>query len=227
MVRRGEAADRRREPQWAAAGVGDRAPLRHIDVAVVHLAPRMSAERVSTADNCRRCWLCRSRKRWVAIAMPVISTCSEARGNLIKILWHDGIGMSLYAKRLEKGRFIWPSPIVPSGRSARDGPTLHLFWSQRRASRSMLPLMELPNSARHAPTPSAAPDAPPGADLVGSRPHFCAGPALRMEGAGDTRGVRWRAPTLDLKNTHPRKTWTAGVCRSIGRGKRAHDSGSG
>ena len=33
-----------------------------------------------------------------------------ARGDLIKILWHDGIGMSLYAKRLEKNRFIWPSP---------------------------------------------------------------------------------------------------------------------
>jgi transposase len=32
------------------------------------------------------------------------------RGQLIKILWHDGIGMSLYAKRLEHGRFIWPSP---------------------------------------------------------------------------------------------------------------------
>jgi len=32
-----------------------------------------------------------------------------ARGNLIKILWHDGLGMSLYTKRLERGRFIWPS----------------------------------------------------------------------------------------------------------------------
>ncbi len=29
-------------------------------------------------------------------------------GSLIKIVWHDGIGMSLYAKRLEKGRFVWP-----------------------------------------------------------------------------------------------------------------------
>ena len=30
-------------------------------------------------------------------------------GSLIKIVWHDGIGMSLYAKRLERGRFVWPS----------------------------------------------------------------------------------------------------------------------
>jgi transposase len=29
-------------------------------------------------------------------------------GSLIKIVWHDGIGMSLFAKRLEKGRFVWP-----------------------------------------------------------------------------------------------------------------------
>ena len=32
------------------------------------------------------------------------------QGGLLKILWHDGLGMSLYAKRLERGRFIWPSP---------------------------------------------------------------------------------------------------------------------
>jgi transposase len=32
------------------------------------------------------------------------------RCNLIKVLWHDGLGMSLYAKRLERGGFIWPSP---------------------------------------------------------------------------------------------------------------------
>jgi transposase len=30
------------------------------------------------------------------------------RGDLV-ILWHDGIGLSLYAKRLDKGRFVWPS----------------------------------------------------------------------------------------------------------------------
>jgi transposase len=31
-------------------------------------------------------------------------------GSLVKIIWHDELGMSLYAKRLEKGRFIWPAP---------------------------------------------------------------------------------------------------------------------
>jgi transposase len=36
-----------------------------------------------------------------------------ARGDLIKILWHDGLGLSLYAKRLERGRFVWPT--VASG----------------------------------------------------------------------------------------------------------------
>ena len=30
-------------------------------------------------------------------------------GSLVKIIWHDGIGVSLYAKRLERGCFVWPS----------------------------------------------------------------------------------------------------------------------
>jgi transposase len=34
----------------------------------------------------------------------------DAKGGLIKIIWHDGIGMSLSSKRLESGRFIGPSP---------------------------------------------------------------------------------------------------------------------
>ena len=29
------------------------------------------------------------------------------RGDLAKILWHDGVGLSLYAKRLDRGKFIW------------------------------------------------------------------------------------------------------------------------
>lgn len=30
------------------------------------------------------------------------------RGDLIKLLWYDGDGLCLFAKRLERGRFIWP-----------------------------------------------------------------------------------------------------------------------
>jgi transposase len=30
------------------------------------------------------------------------------RGDTIKVLWHDGIGMCLFIKRLERGQFIWP-----------------------------------------------------------------------------------------------------------------------
>ena len=32
------------------------------------------------------------------------------RGDLIKVLWHDGQGLCLFSKRLERGRFLWPSP---------------------------------------------------------------------------------------------------------------------
>ena len=31
------------------------------------------------------------------------------RGNLLKVIWHDGQGACLFTKKLERGRFIWPS----------------------------------------------------------------------------------------------------------------------
>ena len=30
------------------------------------------------------------------------------RGDLVKLLWFDGDGVCLFAKRLERGRFVWP-----------------------------------------------------------------------------------------------------------------------
>jgi transposase len=38
------------------------------------------------------------------------------RGDLIKLLWFDGDGLCLFAKRLERGRFVWPK--VDKGRIA-------------------------------------------------------------------------------------------------------------
>jgi transposase len=62
------------------------------------------------------------------------------RGDLVKLLWWDGQGLCLFAKRLEKGRFIWPQ--------ASDG-AVHLSAAQlsmllegidwRRPSRSWQP----------------------------------------------------------------------------------------
>ena len=30
------------------------------------------------------------------------------RGDLVKLVWFDGDGLCLFAKRLERGRFVWP-----------------------------------------------------------------------------------------------------------------------
>ena len=30
------------------------------------------------------------------------------RGDVVKLLWHDGDGLCLFQKRLERGRFVWP-----------------------------------------------------------------------------------------------------------------------
>jgi transposase len=31
------------------------------------------------------------------------------RSDILKIIWHDGLGACLFTRRLEKGRFIWPN----------------------------------------------------------------------------------------------------------------------
>ena len=37
------------------------------------------------------------------------------RGDLVKLLWWDGQGLVLHAKRLERGRFIWPATAEGCG----------------------------------------------------------------------------------------------------------------
>jgi transposase len=43
------------------------------------------------------------------------------RGDLIKIIWHDGQGACLFSKRLERGRFIWPTPSSSRASGTTDG----------------------------------------------------------------------------------------------------------
>ncbi|WP_404943728.1 IS66 family insertion sequence element accessory protein TnpB [Rhizobium ruizarguesonis] len=45
-------------------------------------------------------------------------------GGLIKVIWHDGQGACLFTKKLERGRFIWPS--------ADDGTVVITRLSARR-----------------------------------------------------------------------------------------------
>jgi len=33
------------------------------------------------------------------------------RGDLVKLVWFDGDGLCLLAKRLERGRFVWPQAL--------------------------------------------------------------------------------------------------------------------
>ena len=46
------------------------------------------------------------------------------RGDLIKIIWHDGQGACLFTKRLERGRFLCPRwPTALSRSALRSYPT--------------------------------------------------------------------------------------------------------
>ena len=62
------------------------------------------------------------RKGWASLALLVQERFAQdphsghlfifrgRRGDLVKIIWYDGQGSCLFMKRLERGRFIWPTP---------------------------------------------------------------------------------------------------------------------
>ena len=52
------------------------------------------------------------------------------RGDLIKLLWWTGDGLCLLAKRLERGRFIWPQ--ASNGSVALTPPFHHLVLGEQQ-----------------------------------------------------------------------------------------------
>ena len=63
------------------------------------------------------------RKGWASLALLVQERLGQdphsghlfifrgRRGDLVKVIWHDSQGSCLFVKRLERGRFIWPSTV--------------------------------------------------------------------------------------------------------------------
>jgi transposase len=63
------------------------------------------------------------RKGWASLALQVQERLGQdphgghlfifrgRRGDLVKVIWHDGQGGCLFMKRLERGRFLWPSAV--------------------------------------------------------------------------------------------------------------------
>jgi transposase len=43
------------------------------------------------------------------------------RGDLLKVIWHDGHGACLFSKRLERGRFVWPTTSSALASSKTEG----------------------------------------------------------------------------------------------------------
>jgi transposase len=67
------------------------------------------------------CGVTDMRKGMVGLAMLVQQSLAEdpfsgalfafrgRRAGLIKLIWHDGVGLCMLSKRLEHGQFAWPS----------------------------------------------------------------------------------------------------------------------
>jgi len=50
------------------------------------------------------------------------------RGGLLKILWHDGQGLCLFSKRLERGRFIVSGAPLPPCKAGRERQDANQLW---------------------------------------------------------------------------------------------------
>ena len=79
----------------------DRTPVKHACLAGVRVhgyAPRLRWSGIAGAQPAGQ----------GSVRRPSLFVFRGRRGDLIKVLCWDGQGLCLFAKRLEKGRFVWP-----------------------------------------------------------------------------------------------------------------------
>ena len=57
------------------------------------------------------------------------------KADMVKLIWFDGVGMSLYAKRLEAGKFIWPSSATGEAVAVSAAQLGYLLDGTERLSR--------------------------------------------------------------------------------------------
>jgi transposase len=74
------------------------------------------------------------------------------RGDLIKVLWADAEGLCLFAKRLERGRFVWPQ--VTSGTVYLTPAQLSMLlegidWRRPQRTCDPLGVVSIPTSIQH------------------------------------------------------------------------------
>lgn len=58
---------------------------------------------------------------------------ANKRGNRLKVLVHDGLGIWLAARRLHQGKFVWPSPggtVQHINREQLDALVMGLPWQR-------------------------------------------------------------------------------------------------
>lgn len=122
------------------------------------------------------------------------------RGELVKISWHNGVGMSLYLKRLEPGKFIWPASgpgeavpisVAHLGHLLEDIDWRNPCWTQRTAKADKSPhrgvFMRFPRAAWQV---SAISDA---TSDSGACPEFCVSVPLHAVSATQ---VAKRSPNI-------------------------------
>jgi transposase len=74
------------------------------------------------------------------------------RGDLVKLLWYDGQGLCLFSKRMDRGRFVWPSTatgsVVMTAAQLFNAPRRHRLATPRTHFRAVSGGLKTPGFKR-------------------------------------------------------------------------------